>query len=306
MSTLRPARGFTLVELMIAMLLGLIIVGVVLGIFLEMLQGYRANNSVGDVQTSSRLAFELLAHDIRHAGLTGCNNDGRVTDIRPSAGRTDWNDALRGYTQGMTVPGLAGLNQVAGTDSIQLMEAADTAMSVKRHTPAAGRFEIDGPIPLRDQGVVIVCDPDHAAILQVAKAGATLSYDDPALNCGMNLAFPTHCDGGHEYTFGPNAQMAPLYAAHWYIGANPANGTSLYRLTPDAGAQEMVRNVTDLRLRYLPSDASSFVPANLVTDWPAVTAVQISLTLQSGSGATSAPPLTRATTATVALYNRVN
>jgi len=261
---------------------------------------------VSDVQTSSRLAYELLAHDIRHAGLTGCNHDGHVSDIRLPAGRAGWDEALRGYA-----PDLADRRQVAGTDSLRLIAAGDAAMSVKLHTPSESLFEIDGPIPLRDRDVVIVCDPDHAAILQVAKAGSTLDYGDPALNCGTNLAYLAHCDGSHDYTFGPNAQLAPLYAANWYIGANPdpPGGSSLYRWQPDADPQELVRHVTDLRLRYLPSGASGFVPAAQVKDWSAVTTVQISLTLHSAlqprAGAANAP-LTRTITATVALYNRVN
>jgi len=320
MKTLRSIRrsvGFTLIELMIAILLGLIIVAVVLGFFLEILQGYRTNNAVSDVQTSSRLAFELLAHDIRDAGLTGCNNDGNVANILANgstavpgaaAWNADWGNALKGYTQGMIDPALpAASNQVANTDSIQVLSAADTAMSVQLHTP--GQFAINGDIgSLKDGDPVIVCDPDHAAILQIATAGPPLVYTD-AGNCGLDLNYPATCGGGGmTYLFGPNSQIAPLYAVDWYIGNNAVGGKSLYRIVPmiDPNPQEMVRDITSMTLLYLQKGAFNFVAANAVTDWTTVTAVQITLAMQSSfqRAGTNAQPLIRNYSTVVALYNR--
>ena len=53
--------GFTVVELMIAMLLGLIVIGGVVSVFLANQRTYRTNQALGDVQDSSRIAFELMA-----------------------------------------------------------------------------------------------------------------------------------------------------------------------------------------------------------------------------------------------------
>ncbi|MCL2872693.1 MAG: prepilin-type N-terminal cleavage/methylation domain-containing protein [Betaproteobacteria bacterium] len=321
MNTLRSTRradGFTLVELMIAILLGLIIVAVVLGFFLEILQGYRTNNAVSDVQTSSRLAFELLAHDIRDAGLTGCNNDGRVANILANgptavsgdaAWNADWGNALKGYSQGVVDdPALLAFSQAANTDSIQVLAAADTAMSVQLHTP--GQFAINGDIGnLKDGDTVIVCDPDHAAILQIAAVGPPLVYNNTG-NCGMSLDFPGSCGGDGGYTFGSNSQIAPLYAVDWYIGNNTVGGKSLYRIVPmiDPNPQEMVRDITSMSLLYLQSGVANFVAANAVTDWSAVSAVQITLAIQSSFRrvGTDAQPLIRNYSTVVALYNRMN
>lgn len=349
----RRAGGFTLIELMVAMLLSLIVVGVVLSILLGMLQGYRTNNALGDVQTSSRLAFELLARDIRSAGLTGCDGDGRVTNILKGSPddtnntplwNADWNNALRGYTQGGATPdpALASLpadapQQVPGTDSIQLIGADSTAMSVQSHALAAGQFTLNGATGnLQPGSAVIVCDPDHAALFQAtavssgdapsdgaAAASPTITYDTTA-NCGASLDYPGACgDGAGTYVFGANAQIAPLYAADWYIGVNPDGGKSLYRLAPfdpsNLGGdpplpQEMVRGVTNMQLLYLQPNAPDalFATAAQVTsnsnNWGAVTAVQVTLTMQSAfqRAGTDDKPLQRQYTTTVTLYNRVH
>ena len=45
----RPSAGFTLIELMIAMLLGLIVIAGVTSVFLATQRSYRTNEALGDV-----------------------------------------------------------------------------------------------------------------------------------------------------------------------------------------------------------------------------------------------------------------
>jgi type IV pilus assembly protein PilW len=316
------AGGFTMIELMIAMLLGLIIIGGVIGIFLATQQTYRTNNALGEVQENSRLAFEMLAHDIRSAQLTGCNSKQNVANVltnRATAWWANWDNAIKGYgsadpaASAVTGPG----KQVTGTDSIQLLGAADTQMSISTHTPASGQFAINGVIgSLQNGDIVIVCDPDHAAILKITSAGPPITYNATATgNCTTDLSYPTNCSSTGTYTFGANAQIAPLSAVDWYIGNNSGGGTSLYRMTlvntggtPTPTAQEIVRNVTDMTLSYLQQDATQFQSAQEITDWTTVNAVQVQLTMQSTfqRAGTDNQPITRTYTAIITLYNRVN
>lgn len=86
-------RGFTLIELMVAMLLGLVVIAGVGSVFLSNQRVYRTNRALSDVQDSSRVAFELLARDVRNAGLTACSNSGRISNVLnagPNAGGTAW------------------------------------------------------------------------------------------------------------------------------------------------------------------------------------------------------------------------
>ena len=79
------ARGFTLIELMVAMLLGLIVVGGVISVMLANKRSYRTNEGLAQVQESARTAFELMARDIRQSAGNGCDNNNRIlTDKRLS------------------------------------------------------------------------------------------------------------------------------------------------------------------------------------------------------------------------------
>ena len=333
---LHGQRGLTLVELMVAMLLGLIIIGVVLSVFLAGKQSFRTNYAIGEVGDSGRIAFELLARDVRQAGLTGCGNLGRVANVlnngtnnAGTAWWANWDNAVVGYVGTAADPavttGTAVGQRVAGTDSIEIVSTTGSGLSVASHNPTSATIKLnEATSSLQPGDIVVVCDPDHAAITQITNynsANVTLIHNTgtgaPG-NCSKGLGFPTQCTTlGNTYTFGKNSQIALFSADDWYIGNNAEGGRSLYRigLVNNAGsvtaqAQEMVRGVTDLQILYLQAPGTTFVAADSVTDWSKIDAVQITLTLQSETARVTTDanpkPLTRSLTTTVTLRNRVS
>ena len=323
-------HGFTLIELMVAMLLGLIVIGGVISVFLAGQQTYRTNEALGDVENGSRTAFELLARDIRNAGLTGCDSSsGRVANVvnPPSPWYANWNSALIGYDDATADPALSGLTTnkpVAKTSSVHVISTANSDITVSQ-TPSSdsASFKINAATTELSTGdLVMICDFDHAAILQITKYnGDTNVVHDSGNNgtpgnCSKGLGYPTACTSanGDAYAFPPNSRVAVLTAAIWYIGTNPLNGSSLYRVTVGHGSngtpstpQEMVRNVTDMQIKYLQPPGTNFDTAAKMTNWATVNAAQISLKLQSTNAraSTNSQPLIRSFTSTTTVRNRV-
>ena len=66
-------RGVTLVELMIAMLVGLFLMGGVLMVFERTKQAYRYQNGLAQVQEQGRFAIAFLTQSLRVAGFPGDN-----------------------------------------------------------------------------------------------------------------------------------------------------------------------------------------------------------------------------------------
>ena len=73
MKTQSPYRqaGLSLIELMVAMLISLILLGGVLQVFLSSKDIYRTNTAVARVQEAGRFATEFIAFDVRQAGYKG-------------------------------------------------------------------------------------------------------------------------------------------------------------------------------------------------------------------------------------------
>lgn len=347
MSALFPARrdaGFTLIELMVAMLLGLIVIAGVTSIFLANQRVYRTNNALGDVQDSSRIAFEMMARDIRDAGLNGCNSvpaSARIANVLnngPNGSATkawwaDWNNSVHGYEgSGSTAdPALSGLSgagtPLAKSDSLQLIAAADTGVTVSTDDEATGVITINESSSNFATGDIgVICDPDHSTIVQfttVSGTGSTslkhiASTSGTPGNCSAGLGYQTACTStGNTYTFRSNALVAKLTAVDWYLGTRTVDGatvTSLYRLELQNTAGklattsvEMVRNVTGMDIQYHVAGTNSFVNASESLSWPSVDAIRVTYTLQSTDqrAGTDIQPITRKFTVTTSVRNRV-
>lgn len=104
--------GFTIVELMIALVLSLVVVGGAISIYLNNQESFRTNDSLAKIQENTRFAFELLARDIREAGSNPCGVKAVASTIRDVSATTPWwadwnNGTLVGYDGTQTVPTLA-------------------------------------------------------------------------------------------------------------------------------------------------------------------------------------------------------
>lgn len=72
---LASQRGFSLVELMVAVTIGLIILAAVSGIFVTSKSTYNTTDSLARLQENARFAVHYLSRDIRMAGFAGCLDD---------------------------------------------------------------------------------------------------------------------------------------------------------------------------------------------------------------------------------------
>jgi len=329
----RRMRGFTMVELMVAMLLGLIVIGGVVSVFLAGQQTYRANEALGDVEDGSRTSFEMLTRDLRDVGYTGCDNSsGRIANVinsNTTLWYANWAVPLQGYDDATTDPVLSALTgttgiPVANTSSVHVLGTTNTDVSVGAASGNPSGFNVNAvTTELAAGDIIMLCDFDHATLMQIATySGTSVTYTAAATptpgNCSTGLGYPTTCTAtGNAYTFLTNARINLMTASIWYIGKNAVSTTSLYRLPvtyTSAGVsastpQEMVRNVTNLQIKYLQSTGTSFNTAtNVAGNWAGVTAAQVTLTLQSTNGRANVnnnAPLVRTFTSTTAMRNRV-
>ncbi len=73
------SQGFSLIELMVAMVVGLIIISGVFSLHSTTRKTQQANEAQMDMVADARFAIELIAHDLRHAGMWGATNrDGLI------------------------------------------------------------------------------------------------------------------------------------------------------------------------------------------------------------------------------------
>lgn len=314
--TAKNARGFTLVELMIALVLGLIVIGGVISVLLSNQQTYRTNNALSQLQDNARTAFELMARDIRQAGSSPCGNTS-VTNLLTSlnGAGTDtyiWNanTPIQGFDNATTVtPALS--NALAQSAIVtQGVGVVSTPMLTSGGTCSAGAPLASAPSGISSGDLVLMCDAGQAYIYQAgAFAGGVLAM---AGTTPGNASASTGC-----VTFGQTAYVAQYQPDYWYIapaGAGaPANTDSLYRArfsgaSNAAGSfvsDEIIRGVIGMQITYLVNGSTAFVnAAGVGTNWANVDAVQVSLTLSTltnPNNANQPEPLVRTFSTTIGI-----
>lgn len=303
-------HGVTIIELMIAMVLGLFLLAGVLTIFVSSKQAYRTNDALSRVQESGRFAMEFLSRDLRNAGLTGCANTDRIANTLNNPGNW-WSNfdqgALVGYAgNDGTFPARAGFgtnpaDRIAGTDAFLVRGGRSTSYAIVAHNPAAASFQLSALNTIAPGSIIMVCDNRQASIFQVTNANASnvtmvhnTGQETPG-NCTQRLGFPAPAwpgscgpQAGTLYAFGPDSSLVEFTASAYYIGASSqGGGRSLYRVTLNGGSpqtpQELVEGVHDMRLSYgLDTNGDrqldgSYVGAATVTNWNNAVAARINL-----------------------------
>lgn len=67
--------GLTLIEVLIAMAIGLLLLSGAISLFANNKRVFKENNQMGRLQENARFAIELMISDIRRAGFMGCHHD---------------------------------------------------------------------------------------------------------------------------------------------------------------------------------------------------------------------------------------
>jgi type IV pilus assembly protein PilW len=331
------ARGYSLVELMVALVLGLLVVGSALSVFLSNRATYSATESLGRTQENARLAFELMSRELREVGSTPCGNTrATVGSVLNNPGTLwySWDDPVRGYTGAEAIPGVpfgtAPGQRIAGTDALELHGATTGGQKASAHNAGAGTFTMmDAAHGFQPSDIVVVCDYQRASIFQITDvSGLQIEY---AAGAGTPGNSTTNLGGCLEiectpglYTYQPAMLVTRLGASRWYIGANDRGGNSLFLQTlrndpatgtTSATTEEIADGVNDLQLTYLLNTNNLYYQNRVVTpddeyeegvganQWPLVLAVRIAMQF-IGPEQVGGQDVTRNLTHTVAIRNQ--
>ncbi|WP_233081249.1 PilW family protein [Rheinheimera soli] len=277
-------QGFTLSELMIAMLLGLLLTGSVIGVYLSNSKTAELNVVLGELQNASRTTFELMANDIRRSGYIGCGNASRVVNVLNAANVAGsawavWNGGIEGFQQ--PAPAINGVTPLAGTDAIRLMFGSGRSYSVESHDAALNQLVLSTEHQIQNGDLLILCDETLSSIFSVSGTNLTgVSHQANASNCTSGLGFPLLCDGatGTAKQYAVNAMLMNFDSISWYIAASTdQQSTSLFRVRNNSAAEEILYGVSDLQLEFMDERNRSWRDANLVPDWMDIISVRISL-----------------------------
>lgn len=296
-------RGFTLIELTVSLLLGLLVVAAAGSIFLSNHRVYGSTEAINRIQENQRSAFEMLARDIRETGTNPClrfsSTSQPVLQI-VGANTAYWANFANGVSA----------VESGASDEITLYSGIGSIYNVGQHRRPTDAITIGGTTAGIVNGQqLMVCNTDYAiafSATNITAGGTTIGHDTPT-NCGKGLTpspdsskcTQTASGPGYCFWLGAAATAADVAGCPGGIGQSPAyvvvptsarwavaNG----RLTRTVGgtASDIAEGVTGMNLTYKVGTAANYVNASAVTDWSQVTAVHVQMTFQAVEGALSA------------------
>lgn len=326
-------RGLTIIELMIGLVLGMVLVGGVMVIFLGSKRSYSTSDNLSKMQDSVRIAFSLLDQEIREAASTGCGNGNRmdavsrrnasILNAAQSATPTWWSTmgtGVQGFDAGTTSPavstGTATAQRISTTDALQLAGAYGVSYGIESHDNSLNTFTLNTATPgIAAQDVLIACDYKQSTIFRsTALAGASVSYAAGASNidnCGTALGYTgtTNCSTMTYKYDSVLSRLSRFKATTWFVG-NGSNGRpSLYRIFLNGAPEEIAPGVNDMQIMYLQNGYPAYTDAVDITDWTQVLAVRVTLTFESqdtgvSTDSTASGRLSTMATDTIMLRNR--
>lgn len=289
------ARGFSLIELMIALVLGLLVVLSAIAIFAANGRTYRTTENIGRIQENARTAFELIGRDLREAGGQACDSTEPPTSMLNSA--QWWTNVRAGVQLYPDASTIAKFKGQAGTQALEVVSATSPFGTVRQKMASKSEaLSLNEEVALPADQMLLVCDFACATLFKATNSGAKVSTVEhakavtppsgvpPLGNAAATLACSKDAGG---YMYGPDSVVSRVQASRWQIQPTRKGQLSLVRYTLDAGGnfgamEEVARGVTNLSFEYLRSGDTQYQLVSAATA-PVVDAnilaVRVTLTL---------------------------
>ena len=291
MKNLKQQSGLSLIEVMIALVLGLLILYGAVSLFINNQRVYKDTNSMGRLQENARFALNLLIKDIRNTGYLGCPDNANLLDnkiIAASAADNIWNVSN-------TIEGLEGTGnwQPSNTTVLNPIKLRGDGITVRYLQPIA---QLSVAMTSNESALSV---PSTGYVISLLQTGAAAAIGDcrsvDIFNVSQNStpsANPLIIDYNNSLNTQTNSavilskaypegsQVFRLVANRYYVA--DLNGIpSLYRVTENS-SEALVEGIENLRFLYgVDNDSNgsvdNYVDAGAVTNWGNVISVEIAL-----------------------------
>ena len=291
-SSRKKQSGVSLVEVMIAMLLGIFLLGSVVQFFVSSRQSNRVHEATSRLQETGRMALEVMARDIRMADFWGCASD--ITNVV-----NNLNSANAGYVDYQT-GGVAGTEGGAGVpDTLILRGGFGTGLNLEPpYGPqASANLKVAAGNDLEQGDIILVSDCTNGDIFQISNAnpggaGTVVHNTGSATVPGNYNATNPGCPGANAHclskVYGADASIYRVQQIVYTVGTGSEGEPALFR-----NGAEFLDGVEDLQILYgedtdAPGSAGEgianyFVPADQVADMERVIGIRIAIVARSSN-----------------------
>lgn len=295
MKTGNAHSGFGMIELLVAIAIGMLLVAVMGQIYISSKQTYNTSDAVARIQENGRFALIKLSEDLRMAGFWGCGSGGLSIQNNLNPAGVGYTAELYDYSDGI-------VGQDGATDIINVGYSINSGIKVVQQMPNVSANIKVTPNEVLGQGdIVLVCDVQQGDIFQITNmtasggiaakdtvvhnSGNTTepgNYNPVSCSPGVGAGGMTHC---LSKSYDTNARlMQPIKVRYW-VATGAAGTPALFR-SENGVAAELVEGIENMQIRYgvdTTGDLAvdSYADATGVADWSLVMSVRVSFLVRS-------------------------
>jgi type IV pilus assembly protein PilW len=291
MKRLSKQHGISLVEVLVALVISLFLLGGIVQVYLGNKATFSFTNALAEIQENGRFALDAMSQDLRLTGEWGC------IPFNP-ADTTNINDTLTAFN----VPGhdnvihdflgqasIQGTNNTGGlgnSDTVTLRggKPGQTNVEATFTAPADQRLFTDTINSIGGGDIILVARcgandlliPAEADILPVTSVVPGANANQRLINLGANKSQQYEND----------AMVIELQTVTYSIAAGASGEPALFRREFTGAAQELVEGVEDMQILYGVDTSgdqfpNQYVTANNVPNFNAVVSVRLMLLMRS-------------------------
>lgn len=282
--SIRLSSGFSLIEIMIALVLGMILMAGLIQILVNANNGFRMQTQLERVQETGQFAVSYIAQDIRNADSWGCLSSTTwvVNNLATKTGYYNFSAGVAGTANQAT-----GGSIVAGTDTITIsgvqLASGSNALITPYPTTTLSSLVTNASTNFAAGTIVLVSDCLTGDIFQVTNANAStglLSHTTGGVSPGNAVATLSKVYSVASFIYLPYMRM--------YSIQNDSTGAPALFVTTASGAQALLSNVENMLILYGEDTdgdgaADRYVRANQVTDMNDVLSIRVSLVVRSAN-----------------------
>ena len=291
--------GFSLIELMTAMVISILLLTAAVGMFITNNRIYREQNEMGQLQENARFAMSLIIKDIRSVAFVGCADDiTKVTNNLTNVTDLTLNSFSVSATSDLIEGSENGANWQPSTSTSAVANMITTTDAIPSDGITVRRLETTGVEVTTAMGAVN--DPLTTAVGNGFAQGDYLVVSDcggadifRVTNADANTTGTVkHVAGAHNTTsnfsrvYSTTASIYTLVNRRYFIrNSATGSGAALWRESL-AGMEELVEGVESMQVLYGEDTntdfiADAYVNAANVTSWSNVISVKIGLLMRT-------------------------
>lgn len=316
----RNQKGLSLVELMIAVAIGLFLVGGIGALYLNSKNTFRVQDDLSRVQENGRFAMQILSDDIRMAGYLGCG--GTASPQNNILNPNGWNqlgNAIEGYAKSAIPSGypVAASELFGNSDIIRIQHmSADSAkldqssdQTGANNSTGTAQIHVDvNALGFNVNDILVISDCGHTDVFGASGISNGASAGKVNISHGSNANAQPKLSWNYRST----AEVSRLETNFYYVGTGADGQPALMRkrigtyLSSDASqrctnatsgivfglcTEELAGGVQDMRILYgvdsdgpkVGSDNITYFQAAQVSNPNNIVSVQIELLFRTTS-----------------------